>query len=261
MNDEETESQEVVITYDALFDILRNEKTRDDLQKLHNTFFQDVVTYLNEKESGLSKIQDQKSLFESDEREKKLHQIGNIKKILRDIYERREKKIINMALNKSRFASNIINTSSLLEEEKLFYSLLISLLDSQRDKILAKLISGEIPAVSKIEVTQTDENKEEQPKTEEKQQASFESADEIKKQDNVEQSQEVAGQKQEVVGQNQEAQQDSTQLLRFLTAVPQFMGEDMREYGPYEEEDVAKLPIGIAKLLIEKERAEEIKEG
>jgi hypothetical protein len=35
----------------------------------------------------------------------------------------------------------------------------------------------------------------------------------------------------------------------------------MREYGPYEEEEVAKLPSEIANLLIQKERAEEIKEG
>ena len=40
-----------------------------------------------------------------------------------------------------------------------------------------------------------------------------------------------------------------------------FMGTDMREYGPYEEEDISKLPIEIADVLISKERAEEIREN
>ncbi len=35
----------------------------------------------------------------------------------------------------------------------------------------------------------------------------------------------------------------------------------MLEYGPYEEEDVSKLPTEIADVLIKKERAEEIKEN
>jgi hypothetical protein len=39
------------------------------------------------------------------------------------------------------------------------------------------------------------------------------------------------------------------------------MGIDMLEYGPYDEEDVSKLPGEIADLLIEKERAEEIREN
>jgi hypothetical protein len=62
---------------------------------------------------------------------------------------------------------------------------------------------------------------------------------------------------------NEKAQEtdSSSKLLRFLAPVPQFIGIDMREYGPYEEEEVAKLPSEIANLLIQKERAEEIKEG
>ena len=244
--EEEQESQEIVVTYDTLFEILRNEKTKEDLQKLHGTFFHDVVGYLNEKQEDISENKDQKGLFDNEEREKRLHQIGNIKKILKDIYERREKKIISMAVNKSRFSSNIIDTSSLLEEEKLFYELMISLLDSQRDKILQKLLNGEKPELFQVseetsEVKQ--ETSEEQPKVEEgseTSEAKFEPASEVK----PEELQDLA----------------KTKLIRFLIAVPQFMGEDMLEYGPYEEEDVAKVPEGIASLLIEKERAEEIKE-
>ena len=242
--EEEQESQEIVVTYDTLFEILRNEKTKEDLQKLHGTFFKDVVGYLNEKQQDVDGKKDQQGLFDDEEREKRLHQIINIKKILKDIYERREKKIISMAVNKSRFSSNIIDTSSLLEEEKLFYDLMISLLDSQRDKILQKLLSGEKPQLSQVsEVEESTEQKtSEESKVEEtKPEAKFEPASEVK----PEELQDLA----------------KTKLVRFLIAVPQFMGEDMLEYGPYEEEDMAKVPEGIANLLIEKERAEEIREN
>jgi DNA replication initiation complex subunit (GINS family) len=224
--DQETESKDINITYDTLFEILRNEKTKDDLQKLHPTFLQDTVTYLNEKQANLAKASEQKSLFESDEREKTIQQIGNIKRIIRDIYERREKKIIGMAINKSRFSSSIMDTASLLEEEKRFYDLLVSLLANQREQMLHAIINGRLPEQIKQEIKLTTQD--------------FTQASDLTK-----------AQEPEV----------PAKLIRFLTAVPQFMGTDLREYGPYEEEDVAKLPIEISNLLIEKERAEEIKEG
>ena len=242
---EEEDPKEVVITYDTLFEILRNEKTKEDLQKLHNSFFKDVINYLNEKQTDIQEKKDQKGLFESDEKEKKIQQIANIKKILKDIYERREKKILSMAVNKSRFSDSIIDTSSLLEEERLFYEMTVSLLDSQRDKILKSLLECKMPNLNP-ELLQTETNQEQ-----------------------TAQPQETANTKSQE-NQTQEAQQptqfqsadqvERAKLIRFLAAVPQFMGEDMREYGPYDEEDVAKLPEGIATLLIEKERAEEIKE-
>ncbi len=231
MTEQETEAKDIVITYDTLFEILRNEKTKDDLQKLHDTFFNDVVNYLGEKKNSVTKEKEQQGLFELDEKEKKLHQIANIKKILKDIYERREKKIISMALNKSRFSSNIIDTSALLDEERLFYEMIVSLLDSKRNNILSKLLNGELPEKLKVEIKENNEDNQID-------ETNQESADEIKKEAD-----------------------ESAKLVRFLTAVPQFMGEDMREYGPYDEEDVSKLPSEIADVLINKERAEEIKEN
>jgi len=229
MDNQETETKDIIVTYETLFEILRNEKTKEDLQKLHATFFNDVVNYLNEKQNTIEQQKEQKSLFESEEKEKLVHQISNIKRILRDIYERREKKIISMALNKSRFTSNLIDTSALLDEEKMFYDLIVSLLDNQRDRILHTLLNGKLPDDKKIEIIQKVTS------------ASFESADNL-----AEKAPEV---------------QTNAKLVRFLAPVPQFMGSDMREYGPYEEEDVAKLPFEIADVLIGKERAEEIKEG
>tara|TARA_Y100000310_G_C20569006_1_gene757006 strand:- start:130 stop:897 length:768 start_codon:yes stop_codon:yes gene_type:complete len=252
--EQESEAQEVIISYDTLFEILRNEKTKEDLQKLGDSFFNDVVNYLNEKQTELEENSNQKELFENDEREKKIQQVANVKKILKDIYERREKKIMNMALNKSRFSASMIDTSSLLDQEKMFYETLIKLFEGQRDNILAKLINGVVPgAVSlhfKEETTSVEASvvSEAEPDNVEK-----------KVERDIPESSEV---KEENSSGVEETDVDKpAKLIRFLTAVPQFMGTDMLEYGPYDEEDVSKLPGEIADLLIEKERAEEIREN
>jgi hypothetical protein len=56
-----------------------------------------------------------------------------------------------------------------------------------------------------------------------------------------------------------EGKETETKLVRFLHAVPKFVGKELEEYGPFAEEDIANLPSEIADVLINKERVEEIK--
>ena len=113
--------EDIKITLETLYDILRNEKKREDLQKLEATFFVDVVSYLKEKKALLESKQSSDELFAAGERDKLDYELRSIKRILKEIYEKREKKIIDIALNKSRTGSNIIDTSAMLKEEKEFY--------------------------------------------------------------------------------------------------------------------------------------------
>ena len=46
------EQKEVVVTFETLYDALRREKSRDDLQNLPKSFFTDVLVYLREKQSA-----------------------------------------------------------------------------------------------------------------------------------------------------------------------------------------------------------------
>ena len=62
-----------------------------------------------------------------------------------------------------------------------------------------------------------------------------------------------------LVEESKEEKKD-TKLVRFLNAVPKFVGKELEEYGPFEEEDIASLPIEIATVLINKGRVEEISE-
>ncbi|MFH0978425.1 MAG: hypothetical protein V1837_03930 [Candidatus Woesearchaeota archaeon] len=185
---------EITITYETLFELRRLEKNREELQTLSSTFLDDLAKYINEKQIVLS----QGGMFVSD-RDKNL--LEQVKGLTRQLYELRERKIISLAVNKSRTGSSIIDTSALLKHEKEFFDQMVGLLDKSRETILKPLLEGY------------------QAKPEE----------EIRKE---------------------------TRLVRFLTPVPKFVGEQLEVYGPFEEEDVANLPTAIADVLITKGRAQ-----
>ena len=44
------ESKEVAITFETIYEILPREKNKEDLQRIDNDFFQDVLNYLKEKQ-------------------------------------------------------------------------------------------------------------------------------------------------------------------------------------------------------------------
>lgn len=198
------------ITYESLYDILRKEKSQEELQKLDQNFFSFVAEYLNTKKQILESQESKDSIFASAEIQKTRKQLENSQKILKELYERRENKIIQMALFSSR-AESRIDHELMLKEELEFYNSIISTLNSFRTSILDNLIVGRMPVLDKPKAIKTQE------------------------------------------------EQDDTKLVRFINAVPRFVGDDLNIYGPYEEQDVANLPQKVVKVLIDKNRAEEIK--
>ena len=210
------EKKEIVITHETLFEILKREKDRTELQKLDASFFEDVVNYIRDKRSILGN----ESPFSADEKRNTERQIENIRRILKDLYDKREKKVIGMALDKSRTKSNVMDTSALLNEEKMLFESLVALFDKFRQEILYSLLNESVPAI--------EERKAENEKMERAEEKS-------------------------------EARKD-TKLVRFVHAVPKFVGKELEEYGPFEEDDIANLPNEIADVLMLKGRAEEIRE-
>ena len=162
------------------------------------------------------------ALFFYDEKKKAEKQIENAKRLIKEIYERREKKILNIALIKSRTKSHGIATSSLLENEKKFLQEIEKVLSSYRENIIYSVMEGK-PIL--------------QIKQEEKRQEEISAASVLK----------------------EEAK--NTKLVRFLYSVPKFIGTELEEYGPFAEEDIANLPAEIADLLIGKGKIEEVKEN
>lgn len=133
----------VVITYETLFEILRREKSRGDLQELDTGFFKDIISYLAQKKGMLLKKPVASGLFGEEERMQTESQVLNIKRLIRQLYELRERKIIDMALNRSRTQSNLLDDSALLPEEKIFYETLVSRMDEQRRDLLYLILNAE----------------------------------------------------------------------------------------------------------------------
>src|SRR3989344_180034 len=114
-------AQEVVITYETLFELLKRERERPDLQKLEPSFFSDTIDYIKDKKKILEARSD--SPFAVEER----------------------KKIISLALDKSRTKSNLIDTTALLKEEKVVFEALTNAFDTYRDAILYSVLNEKMP--------------------------------------------------------------------------------------------------------------------
>ncbi|MEK6841076.1 MAG: hypothetical protein AABW57_02735 [Nanoarchaeota archaeon] len=193
---------EEIITYEILYDILRRERSRQELQKLDINFFNDINKYIKEKKAILEDLKSKSSIFAKKEIEKTEKELINIKKIVKEIYDKRESKILQLALS-SAVTNKIQDGSNLLNEEKLIFDGLVKFLKDSRENLLNQLLDDEKPKVIKSE-------------------------------------------------------QESIKTVRILQPIPKFIGDDLNEYGPLEEEFIASLPIKVAELLIKNNKAEEI---
>jgi len=220
---------EIKITLETLYDILRNEKMREELQLLNETFFVDVHSYLKEKQTLLDSKQGNFDLFVEGEKEKLDMELKSIRKMIKEIYERREKKMLDMAINKSRTQSDIIDTSSLLAEEKKFFAEAVAVLDSYRKGILYALWRGELPLVVPL----------------------------VKPEPTIALKNEPAIVKKELS--SEEA--ISKLALKFLQPVSRFVAEDLNEYGPFETGEAAEVPAKAANILIERKQGEVVGVG
>ena len=191
-----------IITYEVLYDILRREKTRQEIQKLDDNFFDDIKKYIENKSSILKDLKTKSSIFAQKEIEKTEKELINIKKIVKDIYEKRESKITQLALS-SAITNKMQDISGLLHQEKTIFDGLIKFLKESREGLLRDLLEEDKPKVIKSE-------------------------------------------------------QESIKTVRILQPIPRFVGDDLEEYGPFEEEYIASLPIKVVELLIKNSKAEKI---
>lgn len=206
---------EIKITYETLFDLLRREKSRGELQELERSFYDDVSFYLSEKSSSLNLTSSRAEM------EKIRIQIKNVKKILKELYELREKKIIAIASSKVRTNSNLIDTSKLLDLEKDLFEDACVVFSKHKSLILeATLSKGDQEDIkSEKESSSTKESK--------------------SKDENLSVTNDVF-------------------KIKILHDLPRFLGIDKKIYGPFSKGDVVDIPSSTATFLLEKNRAEKL---
>jgi len=231
-----------IITYESLFEALRREKAKEELQKLDFDFYKKIKRYIAEK-SQARLVNVPNDVFLEIERENIERQITNIKKLVKELFERREKKIINMALNKSRINNIIIDTSCLLEEEVPFFEALLNVFNNAKQTILINTLSPEIDSVSK--------------EKEEKEKLTNDSNIEIS--DSKTKNLKSSAQSQEDETKKESGNSGNVATVRMLCNVQAFVGPNIETYGPFEENEVVQLPEEVCTVLINTGKAVKIK--
>jgi DNA replication initiation complex subunit (GINS family) len=208
-------ASEIKVTLETLFNILRKEKNNSELQKLSSNFYKDVLTYFEKKNSYLKsmKIDDLSFSIQKNDVQR---DIANAYSVLKQIYERREKKILELALISSR-SNTKPNVKNFLPEEQLLFKEMLSVLNFYRKGILLRILSLKEPDVSKkIEIS-------------------------------------------DMITSRTKDYEEEYKFLRLVTEVPQFVGNDMNVYGPFNEDDFATLPKDVANILKDKHFVEFVK--
>jgi len=173
---------EETISFDIIRKIQREEQISPKITKLPENFYSAVSDYVSQKRK--MKEEDRRTVLET----------KNIERLVEDIFNRRERKIINYSIISARTG---IEPENLSEEEKEFYQKLVDIIKKRRESDLKKILGEE---------------------------------------------------KEEIVS-----------MVIFKEDVPQFVGVDEKNYGPFKKGDIAKLPEENMKLLIEKTIVEEFK--
>ncbi len=207
-------------TYEHLFDVLRRERSREEIQELEEGFYKQANDFISQQEAALKEADALSSSTDS-----LRTQLQNSKKLLRELYDRREKKLLLLALNKVRTNSSIIDTSSVLEEEQPLLDDLLSALKQSRKNVMPHA-----PAPRTVARKKTPKKP---------------AADSNKKP--------VAKQTKKTPSSEQVAAQ---MRIKVTASVPKFMGTNSKTYGPYDAGKEVALPKRIANILIKKGRAE-----
>ncbi|MEM0493278.1 MAG: hypothetical protein QXS02_04940 [Candidatus Thermoplasmatota archaeon] len=203
------------ITYKTLRHIQETEKNSPSISKIDNQFYYNVNLYLNSLQESLEKEK-------NPERLKILNnEIQNIKKLVINIYEQREKKIVHAALSASRGGKPDIR--NLIEPERRLYDNITNFILSSREEILRTSKDEEVIDNKKEEIkidTKEEENK--------KDDLSKKKEDEIEKK-----------------------QPSTNPIVQVLTDIPSFVGTDMKTYT-LKKDDILSLPRDMSDQLIKR---------
>ena len=131
-------------TYEDIYELFRNEQYSSDLQALTINDLKKIKKYFEEKNSE-TKNQDQSlNLFSTHNRAKIQVELSNATRIVKDLLERRERKVISRAVFNSRSDDSMRDTSNMFTVEEELYDKLIKLLRHSRKSFLETIDKGGI---------------------------------------------------------------------------------------------------------------------
>ena len=114
--------EEQTITYELIRKVQREEQRQPKLTSIPENFFESVAKYLQQKKQ-LTLRDDRKTALE----------IKNVERLVEDIFNRRERKILNLSIIAARTG---MKPENLTGEEKAFFDELTNILKKRRGKTL-----------------------------------------------------------------------------------------------------------------------------
>ncbi len=219
--------------YEDIYEISRNEKFSSDLQELTKEDLRKIKEYFKEKGKGTQSQNQSTNLFATHNRAKVQIEISNASRVIKDLLERRERKLINRSVFNSRIENSIRDTSNMLEIEEELYDQLIFIIKRFRKGFTATIDNdGNYPSkiMQKLKIREDIDIKthfKEGQKTAKKE---FKEA--IDKQ----------------VEKNKEESIDLEEYT-ITSDTPEFYGPNMNKYGPFITGDKVKLPREVIELL------------
>lgn len=223
--------------YEELRKYQRKEKNTAKLVELKKGFYEELSDLVSEKSSKYKEEMDP-------EVKKKLE---NIKKIARDLYKKRERKIISRALRTTELEEE---DYKLLEREKKLFKEIREAIEEER-KQLDKVLKGEPLQGLEEESRELEET--------EKSEGELQTTSETDLEEETAES-ELKNEEEKETGEGL-----NKVMVRILKEVPEFVSQNLQELGPYEPESTVEVPEKEAEVLVDKGLAErtnqETKEG
>lgn len=132
------------LTYKEISKKQRKEETKEDLTEIEENFYNELSKYIRNKVKRYKEKKEKNQGKMGDKIVKKIgKEIKNIRKMVRNIYDKREGKIVLRALSDARRESKVDDTSSMLPHEENLYFQTKEVLEKYRKNLLKLVLFGE----------------------------------------------------------------------------------------------------------------------
>ena len=185
----------------------------------------------------------------------------NAKRILRELYDRRERKIVTLAMHRSRTDATVVDISALLPEERILFDALVDLLSQTREQVFAAIgVTGTATAAFRPSMAAVDDDRkfDDSGSADGQSNASLPSTYEEPLSSPTGQHMGSFNDDGDIPPERDEQAVTTISLVRVrvLGTVPKVMSADGKVYGPYAVGVDAEVPEDIARVLIKKGRAQ-----
>jgi DNA replication initiation complex subunit (GINS family) len=227
--------EEIILNNETIFEFLRREKNRDELQKLCFGFYDKVNGLIDKSKHEINVKKRDVTEFYDDNLKKMELKLDSFIKIAKELYEKRERKITTMAIIKSKTNAKLIDVANLESFEKELFDNLVNMLNYYKNKSI-NAFNKETNQDLINNISKFDNNNQ------------ITNNFELKTKENT-----INNETNNAIN---EPKKNIT--LRFINFVPKFLDKELNVLGPFEQDEIASIPYDIAQLLLKKGRAEKI---